>query len=85
MAYIASQFQACVHAVGRARWHHYWTNDLATATDDADYFLSAYEHLRLGDWIFVSSDLDGTPLPQILMVTAATSSTVTTVVYPIGS
>jgi hypothetical protein len=56
----------------------YKSNDLFTAIDDSDYFLGVYDQLAVGDVIIVSSDIDGSPLPGMLSVTAASSSTVTT-------
>ena len=85
MAYAASGFMSVTHMVGQNRIHHYKSNDLLTAIDDADYFLAAYEQLKAGDLIAVSSDMDGTILPGWLIVTASTSATVTTTLYPIGS
>jgi hypothetical protein len=79
MAFAAAGLTAFGHGVGVNRIFHYTTNDLFTAVDDSGYFNAATADLRQGDILLVSSDLDGTILPGILVVTSASgAATVTT-------
>jgi hypothetical protein len=78
MSFTAANLVRFGNGAGSKGLFHYWSNDLFTGIDDSDYFLAAYDKLALGDLIFVSSDLDGTPLNSQLIVTASSSSTVTT-------
>lgn len=78
MAFSATGWVMSDHGAGSSKVFFYKSNDLFTAIDDSDYFLSVYDQLAVGDVIIVSSDLDGSPLPGMLSVTAASSSTVTT-------
>lgn len=50
------------------RIHHYVTNDTLATVAAADYFITEYTRLTVGDIIFVSADLDGTPATQQYMV-----------------
>ena len=79
MAFANTGWVMSDHGAGSSKVFFYKSDDLFTAIDDADYFLAKYDQLAVGDLIFVSSDLDGSPIPGILVVTTATSSTVTTV------
>lgn len=58
--------------------HAYISNDLLSAIVASNYFLTIYQQLTIGDVIMVSADADGTPNVGFLVVTAATSSSVTT-------
>ena len=78
MAFDADGWVCTDHGAGASKMFFYKSNDLFTAIDDSDYFLGVYDQLSVGDVIVVSSDLDGSPLPGMLSVTAASSSTVTT-------
>lgn len=48
----------------------YATNDLVNTVSAAGYFNSASAMLHVGDWIFASCDLDGTPAYRIFIVNA---------------
>ena len=78
MAFDADGWVCTDHGAGASKVFFYKSNDLFTAIDDSDYFLGVYDQLAVGDVIIVSSDIDGSPLPGMLSVTAASSSTVTT-------
>jgi hypothetical protein len=78
MAFAATGWVCTDHGAGASKVFFYKSNDLFTAIDDSDYFLGVYDQLSVGDVIIVSSDIDGSPLPGMLSVTAASSSTVTT-------
>jgi hypothetical protein len=78
MAFAATGWVCTDHGAGASKVFFYKSNDLFTAIDDSDYFLGVYDQLAVGDVIIVSSDIDGSPLPGMLSVTAASSSTVTT-------
>ena len=78
MAFDADGWVCTDHGAGASKMFFYKSNDLFTAIDDSDYFLGVYDQLAVGDVIIVSSDIDGSPLPGMLSVTAASSSTVTT-------
>ena len=83
MAFAAAGFRCSDSGHSGSSTFVYTSNDLATAIDDADYFLDVYDQLTVGDVIDCRTDLDGTPLHMLLLVTAATSVTVTTDAYPI--
>lgn len=58
---------------------HYHSNDTLAAISTSGYFNSATTLLKKGDIIFVSGDIDGTPLNAMLMIDSATAAaTVTT-------
>ena len=57
---------------------YYTDGDAIGTIDDADYFLADYENLTAGDIIFVNSG-GSNGVVDILMVSASSSSTVTTV------
>lgn len=67
---------ASVAGSNRAQ-HGYVTNDDAAAVETSNYFLGLYDRLKIGDQIFCSLDLDGTPAGRIYIVTASSSTTVT--------
>lgn len=82
MAFSAAGFASIGHGAGTTMLFHYKSNDLFTAIDDSAYFDSVADKVDVGDVIFVSSDLDGTPLAGMLQVTSARSVTpVTTVAF----
>jgi len=56
----------------------YIDGDAIGTIDDADYFLADYENLTAGDIIFVNSG-GANGVVDILIVSASSSSTVTTV------
>lgn len=55
------------------------TNDLATAVEAAGFFNSLADSMAVGDIIFASLDLDGTPQLKNYMVTAISAAKVVTV------
>jgi|TARA_B100000035_G_scaffold104061_2_gene88337 hypothetical protein len=57
---------------------YYTDGDAIGDIDNADYFLADYENLTAGDIIFVNSG-GSNGVVDILMVSASSSSTVTTV------
>ncbi|TYC65658.1 hypothetical protein FMN63_25070 [Stappia sp. BW2] len=57
--------------------HAYITNDDAAGVETTDYFLTLYDRLKIGDVIFCSLDLDGTPTVRLYVVTASSASSVT--------
>ena len=57
---------------------YYTDGDAIGTIDDADYFLADYANLKAGDIIFVNSG-GSNGVVDILMVSASSSSTVTTV------
>lgn len=53
------------------------TNDTAAAVEAANYFDDMAAHLNVGDHIYASLDLDGTPKGKAYMVTAIAAGVVT--------
>lgn len=78
-----------LHAMGspsgtagsRNALHSYVTNDLPSVVETADYFLSIYKNLKVGDLILTVLDIDATspqrPVNRNYVVTASSSTTVT--------
>lgn len=60
------------------RYYVYKSDDLIATIKAADYFLSIYQNLQADDVILVWADDDGNPSKFELVVTASSSSTVTT-------
>ena len=85
MALIKSGFRTLDHigttdasvAGSNRTLHAYVTNDTAAQVETSDYFLSLYERLKVGDLLFVSIDMDGTPTVRLYVFNAVSSSTVT--------
>lgn len=79
MAFDRTQFAGNIGAGADVpRVFTYRTNDTKLATIAADYFLGAYQLLNVGDIIIASVDEDGTHAGVLLIVTASSSTTVTT-------
>jgi hypothetical protein len=57
--------------------YHYGTNDTAAQVETAGYFSTWVSQLVVGDIIFASLDLDGTPAFKSYMVTANSGTAVT--------
>ena len=78
MAYATSNPIKKISQMGDSNslWY-YADGDAISAIDDADYFLSATDDLNAGDIIIVNSG-GANAVVDILIVSAATSSTVTT-------
>lgn len=67
MAYDPNHLSALTYANGFTLWH-YRTPDLAIDVDTAGYFNAAANMLRVGDFIFINSDTDGSPAHGINIV-----------------
>ena len=79
MAYATSNPIKKISQMGDSNALWYYTDGDAIGTiDDADYFLADYVLLSAGDIIFVNSG-GSNGVVDILMVSASSSSTVTTV------
>jgi len=79
MAYATSNPIKKISQMGDSNALWYYTDGDAIGTiDDADYFLADYSILTAGDIIFVNSG-GSNGVVDILMVSASSSSTVTTV------
>ena len=79
MAYATSNPVKKISQMGDTNALWYYTDGDAIGTiDDADYFLADYGNLNAGDIIFVNSG-GSNGVVDILMVSASSSSTVTTV------
>jgi hypothetical protein len=80
MAYATSNPVKKVAQMGGSNSLWYYTDGDAIGTiDNADYFLADYGQLTAGDWIMVNSG-GSNAVADILIVSASTSSTVTTVI-----
>tara|TARA_A100001515_G_C4530479_1_gene196740 strand:+ start:252 stop:500 length:249 start_codon:yes stop_codon:yes gene_type:complete len=79
MAYSTDNPVKKISQMGASNSLWYYTDGDAIGTiDNADYFLADYENLKAGDIIFVNSG-GSNGVVDILMVSASSSSTVTTV------
>ena len=79
MAYSTDNPVKKISQMGASNSLCYYTDGDAIGTiDDADYFLADYANLTAGDIIFVNSG-GSNGVVDILMVSASSSSTVTTV------
>jgi len=80
MAYSTDNPVKKISQMGPSNSLWYYTDGDAIGTiDDADYFLADYENLTAGDIIFVNSG-GANGVVDILIVSASSSSTVTTVI-----
>jgi len=80
MAYSTDNPVKKISQMGPSNSLWYYTDGDAIGTiDDADYFLADYENLTAGDIIFVNSG-GSNGVVDILIVSASSSSTVTTVI-----
>lgn len=57
--------------------YHYATNDAAGVVETTGYFNSLVGQVSVGDVVFASLDLDGTPALKNYIVSAVTASVVT--------
>jgi hypothetical protein len=79
MAYATSNPIKKISQMGASNSLWYYTDGDAIGTiDNADYFLADYANLTAGDIIFINSG-GSNAVVDILIVSASTSSTVTTV------
>jgi len=67
MAYDPNNLSALAYANGFTLWH-YKTADLPTEVDDAGYFNSAANMLRVGDFIFANTDTGGSVQSGVMIV-----------------
>jgi hypothetical protein len=80
MAYATSNPIKKISQMGASNSLWYYTDGDAIGTiDNADYFLADYANLTAGDIIFINSG-GSNAVVDILIVSASTSSTVTTVI-----
>ena len=80
MAYATSNPVKKISQMGASNSLWYYTDGDAIGTIDyADYFLADYANLTAGDIIFINSG-GSNAVVDILIVSASTSSTVTTVI-----
>jgi len=80
MAYATSNPVKKISQMGASNSLWYYTDGDAIGTiDNADYFLADYANLTAGDIIFINSG-GSNAVVDILIVSASTSSTVTTVI-----
>lgn len=69
MAYNPKGLSALTYANGFTLWH-YRTIDLASDVDTTGYFNPAANMLRVGDFLFINADTDGTPTHGLNIVIA---------------
>jgi hypothetical protein len=67
MAYTSSGLSAISYANGFTLWH-YRTADPAADVDNDGYFNAASKMLRVGDFMFVNSNIDDTPVHGVMVV-----------------
>ena len=80
MAYVTTNPVKKISQMGDSNSLWYYTDGDAIGTiDNADYFLTDYALLTAGDIIFINSG-GSNAVVDILIVSASTSSTVTTVI-----
>ena len=60
----------------RSIWH-YITNDDAATVETANYFDPVIDEMRVGDLVFCSLDIDGTPKPAVLIIATISGGHVT--------
>jgi hypothetical protein len=75
MAFKSKDLSVLAYANGFTLWH-YTTYDLATEVDNAGYFNTACDMLRVGDMIMSNIDTDGSPQAGILLVASNAGGTV---------
>lgn len=75
MAYDSKNLSVLAYANGFTLWH-YTSVDAAAEVDSADYFATASDMLRVGDFIMANTDTDGTPVHGIFVVSAVGAGTV---------
>ncbi len=75
MAYESKNLSVLAYANGFTLWH-YTSVDAAATVDSADYFATASDMLRTGDFIMANTDTDGTPVHGIFVVSAVGAGTV---------
>ncbi|MGF1475211.1 MAG: hypothetical protein ACFB6S_06560 [Geminicoccaceae bacterium] len=75
MAYDPSGLSALSYANGFTLWH-YRTTDTAGAVSATGYFAAAVAMMRVGDFILVNADTDGTPESGVMVVISNDGSTI---------
>ena len=67
MAYTPSGLSVISYANGFTLWH-YRTKDLVADVDNEGYFNAASKMLRVGDFMFVNSNIDNIPVHGVVVV-----------------
>lgn len=75
MAYTSTDLALIAQSPRRRLWD-YWTADAAATVDTTGYFNGAATQLRVGDVIFVTSGVGGTPAHGIFVVLSNTGTVV---------
>lgn len=78
MAYNSSNLSVLAYANNFTLWHYTTTDANVT---DSGYFNKAADMMRVGDFVIVNVDTDGSPANKFYVVTANTGSAVTVTVY----
>ena len=78
MAFVREDFKAGDSTGNAPAIHAYISDDTAATVNAANYFLSIYQLLTVGDLIYVAGDQDGTPFYEFRAVSAVSSTSVTT-------
>lgn len=78
MSYNLNNLSVLTYANGFTLWHYTTTDANVT---DSGYFNSAADLVKVGDFVIVNIDTDGTPSNKIYVVTGNTGSAVSVTVY----
>ncbi len=78
MSYTSSNLSVLAYANNFTLWHYTTTDANVT---DAGYFNNAASMLRVGDFIIINVDTDGSPANKFYVVTGNTGSAVSLTVY----
>lgn len=76
MAYSSKNLSVIAYANGFTLWH-YATTDTASETAAANYFDDAADLLRVGDFLLINADTDGTAVSRLSGIGDITSGVVT--------
>ncbi len=75
MSFKSQDLSVIAYSNGFTMWH-YSTNDIASDIDNASYFNQAAGMLRIGDVIFINSDIDNAMATGITTVNQNQNDTV---------
>ncbi len=75
MAYKKADLAVMSYANGFTQWH-YKTVDTAAVVDTEGYFNDASNMMRVGDFISINADTDGTPANGLMVVLSNTGGVV---------
>lgn len=75
MAYNPKNLSALTYANGFTLWH-YKTPDGATTVDTTGYFNAAANMLRVGDFVFVNTDINATTASGVMIVVSNSAGVV---------